>query len=122
MTEIGTATIKINPVIDIEGLDASIRAAVAQALRKMADEMDTPAAAEPAPRFTYVQIGGNEGILDSKQPGKWSDYGAIARDPVTAKSDRKYVEAEAEALNAGGDVIPEDFSWDGIPGVTPGAR
>lgn len=49
MTEIGTATIKINPVIDIEGLDASIRAAVAQALRKMADEMGTPAdTREPA--------------------------------------------------------------------------
>lgn len=55
MTEINTATIKINPVIDIEGLDASIRAAVAQALRKMADEMDTPAATrEPALWGYYI--------------------------------------------------------------------
>jgi hypothetical protein len=49
VTEISTATIKINPVIDIEGLDAGVRAAVAQVLRKMADEMDTPAdTREPA--------------------------------------------------------------------------
>lgn len=118
MTEINTATIKINPVIDIEGLDASIRAAVAQALRKMADEMDTPASAEPAPRFTYVQIGGREGILDSQQPGKWSDYGSIASNPETAKVDRKYVEAEAAALNADDDVSPEDLAWDAIPAAT----
>ena len=49
MADIGTATIKITPEFDVEDLAAQIRAAVAEALRKMADEMGTPAdTREPA--------------------------------------------------------------------------
>lgn len=113
MADMSTATIKITPVLDIEGLDASIRATIAQALRKIADEMGTPA--EPVvPRFTYTQIAGHEGILDSQQPGKWSDYGRIADDPGTAKIDRQYVEAEARSLNEDDEPII-DLQWDALP-------
>lgn len=49
MTEIGTATIKIIPEFDAEALTDQVRASVAAALRKIADELDTPAATrEPA--------------------------------------------------------------------------
>jgi hypothetical protein len=115
VTEIGTATIKITPEFDVEDFAAQMRVAIAEALRKIADELDTPAAAETAPRFTYVQIAGREGILDSLQPGKWSDYGVIDSNPETARVDRRFVEAEACALNEDEDTDPDDLNWDAIP-------
>jgi len=52
MADIGSATIKINPVIDIPALEASVRSAIADALEQLAAEVR---AEEPTSRWTIGQ-------------------------------------------------------------------
>lgn len=118
MTNTSTATIQIVPEFNVEDFTAQLRVAIAGSLRKIADELDTPAAAPTSPRYSYVQIGDREGILDSQQPGKWSDYGLVSSNPEMARIDRQYVESEVRALN-NSDYAGDDVTWGDIFQLTP---
>lgn len=106
MAEIGTATVKITPVIDEDALakvDTAVREAVADALRKVADTLTakpTGAVAVAEPRFYAVHELEGWGVADRETPEEWaywsedsvaeSDVNRVAADLNEDPSKRDY--------------------------------
>lgn len=94
MAEIGTATVKITPVIDEDALaqvDAAVREAVADALRKVADSLvATPNEVEPEPRFYAVHALEGWAVADREVPEEW----AFWSEDASTESDVKRVAAD----------------------------
>lgn len=121
MAEIGTATVKITPVVDEDALsqiDASIREAVADALRKVADSLvaKPAAAAEPTPnaeRFNlyYEPNGLGWAILDKDNPAIQARYYSDAfglDDVLSDLSELRCGESETSSY----EWVDESDPWD----------
>ncbi len=79
MADIGTVTIQVTPVIpeDLqEQVEAQVREAVADVLRRVADGLTAKptSAAANQPRYYAVVRQGVAGILDREMPHEWAPY------------------------------------------------
>lgn len=113
MAEIGTATVKITPVIDEDALsqvDTAVREAVADALRKVADSLvakPTGKAVEPEQRYYVEKINGIWGVRDREREGEWAAWDRFD----DAEGDAR---TGARDLNAGADRDLYEWSAPGL--------
>lgn len=76
MATIGTVTVNVVPKVDAEAIDAIVREAVADALRRLADSLTAKPATAPddEPRYQAVIIQGVAGIVDWAMPTQWAAF------------------------------------------------
>lgn len=121
MAEIGTATVKITPVVDEDALsqiDTAVREAIADALRKVADNLGArpAAAAEPTPsaeRFNlYCEPNGlGWAILDKDNPAIQARYYSDAFDLDDVLSDLSKLR-HGESETSYYEWVDESDPWD----------